>query len=63
MTCRFEMLECVGVPRIFAAADVATGQTNAKLGPLRSKREALLTASSARRHPLDVAQMFATLAE
>jgi hypothetical protein len=60
---RLEMLKCVGVLRIFAASDMATRQTDAKLGPLRSKREALLAAAPARRNLLDAAQMFARLGE
>src|SRR5437879_9096097 len=44
MTGRIEVLQRMRVFRILAASDVTAGQTNAKLVPLHSEREAFLTA-------------------
>ena len=51
------------VSRIIAATDMAAREAETQVHPLVSRREALLTASPARRHVLNVAQMFATLGE
>ena len=50
MTGRIEVLQRMRVFRILAASDVTAGETNAKLVPLHSEREAFLTAVRSRRY-------------
>jgi hypothetical protein len=59
MAGRVEVLKSVRVLRIFATSDMTTGQTHAKLGPARSKREAFLATTRARRDLPNPTYMFA----
>ena len=61
MTGRIEVLQRMRVFRILAASDVTARQTNAKLVPLYSEREAFLTAVRRRRYWPNLVYMFATL--
>src|SRR5438876_846249 len=61
MTGRIEVLQSMRVLRILAASDVTAGQTNAKLVPLHSEREAFLTAVRCWRYAPNLVYMFATL--
>ena len=61
MTGRIEMLQRMRVLRILAAADVATCETYAKLGPRGADREAILAPPACRSHGLNVAEMLAKL--
>ena len=63
MTGRVEMLQRMRVARILAAADMAAGETHAKLVPRRAKREAFLATVGARRYLSNLAHMFATLSQ
>src|SRR5206468_2704304 len=58
---RIEMLQCMRMRRILAAADMTAGQANAELRPCRSDREAFLAAVGARRDVGDLGEMFALL--
>ena len=58
---RVEMLQRVGVLRVFTTAHVAAGQTDAKLGPRRTDRDAFLAAVGARRDVANFREMFALL--
>lgn len=61
MTGLIKVLQSVCVLRILAASDVTARQTNAKLVPLYSEREAFLTAVRRRRYWPNLVYMFATL--
>jgi hypothetical protein len=58
-----EMLQRVRMARIFAASDVAAGETYAKLVPRRAKREAFLATARARRYLSNLTHVFATLSQ
>ena len=58
-----EMLQRVRMDRIFAASDVAAGETYAKLVPRRAKREALLATARKRRYLSNLTHMFATFSQ
>src|SRR5439155_17429707 len=56
-----EMLKRMNVLRVFTTAHVAAGQTDAKLGPRRTDRDAFLAAVGARRDVANFREMFALL--
>jgi hypothetical protein len=55
------MLKSMRVLRIFAAPDMAAGETYAKLVPLHPKRKTLLAAARVRRYLPNLTYVFATL--
>ena len=61
MTRLVEMRERMGVFRVLAASDMATGETDAQLIPSRPDGEAILAAVRARFHIPYLAKVFAVL--
>ena len=61
MTRLVEMLQCMSVLGVLAAADVTADETDAQLVPLRADGNAILAAIGAGRHGLDRAEVFAGL--
>jgi hypothetical protein len=58
---RIEMLQRVGMLRVFTTAHVAARETDAQLCPRRTDGDAVLAAVGARRYFVNLGEMFALL--